>query len=260
MKTIFSVVFICCISTLSLAQSTLKIADEVIDYKIDRIGNAYFYDAKNAITKYETKIQRYTRYADLRSGKVSSIDVSNPLRVLVFYSDQGIVKFLDVNLTEINSLQIRNTYPEGWISLVSSSNNNGIWMYDNLNRRLIKLDEQLNVVFQSGDLYLVLSQKINPTALFEYADELYLADAKNGVFVFDLFGGYKRTMPIFAENILQVESNKIIYQKNNQWLSYQGLKQDTLAADLNEQQKPYLFSKDMFFYLKNKQLFLQLSN
>jgi len=244
-------------SVFAFAQTELKIADEVIDYKVDRIGNVYFYDAKNILTKYETKIQRYTKFADLKSGKISSIDVSNPLRVVVFYADQAIVKFLDVNLTEINSLQIRNTYPDGWVSSIASSNNNGLWMYDNLNRRLLKLDDQLNVIFQSGDLYLVLSKKIIPHAIVEYGDELFLVDKKNGIFVFDLFGGYKKTIPILVDDILQVETNRIFYQKNNYWLLYQSLKTDTLSSNLKELEKPYLFSNQVYFFLKNKQLILQ---
>jgi hypothetical protein len=256
MKKVLFVFFFLCCSMSTFSQSLLKIADNVLNYKVDRIGNVYYYDAQNILTKYETAIKRYTRFADLKSGKISSIDVSNPLRVLVFYADQGVVKFLDVNLTEINSLQIRNTYPDGWIASVSSSNNNGIWMYDNLNRKLIKLDEQLNQVFISGDLFLVLGKKIKPSFLYEYADELFLADAKHGVFVFDLFGGYKRTLPIYSDTILQVESNKIYYQKNNQWLRFQALKIDTLAS-LNDINKPYLLSNDKQFYLINHQLYLQ---
>lgn len=255
MKKLF-ILFFCILCVNSFAQE-IKIADEVVDYKVDRIGNVYYYDAKNILTKYETAISRYTRFADLKSGKISSIDVSNPLRVVVFYADQAVVKFLDVNLTEINSLQIRNTYPDGWISSISSSNNNGLWMYDNLNRRLLKLDDQLNLIFQSGDLFLVLGKKIKPYAVFEYADELFLADTKFGIFVFDLFGGYKKTIPIFTESILQVETNKIYFQKNNQWIVHQQLRTDTLSFDLKGNEKPYLFSAEHYFYLKGKSLFLQ---
>lgn len=255
MKKLF--IFFFCIYCVNVFAQEIKIADEVVDYKVDRIGNVYYYDAKNILTKYETAINRYTRFADLKSGKITSIDVSNPLRVVVFYADQAVVKFLDVNLTEINSLQIRNTYPDGWISSISSSNNNGLWMYDNLNRRLLKLDDQLNLIFQSGDLFLVLGKKIKPYAVFEYADELFLADVKFGVFVFDLFGGYKKTIPIFTENILQVESNKIYFQKNNQWIVHQQLKTDTLSFDLKDHEKPYLFSAEHYFYLKGQSLFLK---
>ncbi len=178
---------------------TTKVAQDVVSFKVDRFGNAYYIDSKNVLNKFEPKINRYTKYADLKSGRISSIDVTNPLRIVVFYEDQSIVKFLDVNLTEISSFQIRTNYSEGWISLVSSSNNNGLWMYDNVNRKLLKLGEQLNTQFSSGDLFLVLSKKINPVQLIEYADELFLIDTTKGTFVFDLFGGYKRTISISDE-------------------------------------------------------------
>ncbi len=238
----------------TFAQTIKKIADEVSFYKVDRIGNVYFVDARNNLTKYEPNIQRYTRFADLRSGKISSIDVSNPLRVIVFYADQAVVKFLDVNLTEINSFQIRNSYPEGWISLVATSNNNGLWMYDNLNRKLLKLGEQLNTLFISSDLYLVLSKKINPTEIIEYADQLYLSDSLYGVFVFDLFGGYKKTLAIYPSKILQIDNDKILFEKNSQWLSYSDFKTDTLNPITNNSKSPIQWDKKTSYYLENNSL------
>lgn len=239
------------------ASETIKIADDVLDYKVDRIGNVYYFDSKNVLTKYENKIKRYTRYADLRSGKITSIDVNNPLRVIVFYADQGIVKFLDVNLTEINSLQIRKTYSEGWINLVASSNNNGIWMYDNVNRKIIKLAEQLNVVYQSSDLYLVLSKKISPSFLIEYGDELFLCDQKQGIFVFDLYGGYKKTLPVYANTITQIENNKLIFEQNKMLLKYESLKLDTLMIDTKKQSNIRFFLDNVVYYLEDQSLFQQ---
>jgi hypothetical protein len=75
--------------------------------------------------------------------------------------------------------------------------------------------------------------------------------------VFDLFGGYKKTIPIFVDDVLQIETNKIFYQKGTNWLLYQSLKTDTLSTNLKEFEKPYLFSNQIYFFLKNKQLILQ---
>lgn len=212
-----------------LAQDEVKIAEDVLSYNADRLGNIYYIDSKNGLNKFEPSIKRYTRYADMRSGKISSIDVTNPLRIVVFYEGQSVAKFLDINLTEINSFDIRSNYSEGWISLVASSNNNGLWMYDNVNRKIIKLGEQFNTQFSSGDLYLVLSKKINPSLLIENSDELFLCDTTIGIFVFDLFGGYKRMLPAASEeyyNIVQpaehtknysiyFHSGSLIYLKKN---------------------------------------------
>lgn len=192
-----------------LAQDEVKIAEDVLSYNADRLGNIYYIDSKNGLNKFEPSIKRYTRYADMRSGKISSIDVTNPLRIVVFYEGQSVAKFLDINLTEINSFDIRSNYSEGWISLVGSSNNNGLWMYDNINRKIIKLGEQFNTQFSSGDLYLILSKKINPSMLIENADELFLCDTTIGIFVFDLFGGYKRMLPATSEEFNTIiQSNK----------------------------------------------------
>lgn len=192
----------------------IKIASDVLSAKVDRLGNVYYVDSKNTLSKFEPKINRTTKYADLKNGKISSIDVTNPLRIVVFYEDQAVVKFLDVNLTEINSFQIRNNYIEGWISLVASSNNNGLWMYDNINRKLIKLGEQLNTQFSTGDLYLVLSKKITPNAIVEFSDELFLCDTSNGIFVFDLFGGYKKNLPYTLENFEQINTQNIQHKNS----------------------------------------------
>lgn len=212
----FRIALICFFSFIYLngySQSdVIKIASDVLSAKVDRLGNVYYIDTKNTLNKYEPKINRITKYADLKNGKITSIDVSNPLRIVVFYEDQASVKFLDINLTEINSFQIRNNYVEGWISLVASSNNNGLWMYDNINRKLLKLGEQLNTQFSTGDLYLILSKKITPNAIVEFSDELFLCDTTNGIFVFDLFGGYKKSIPYTAENFERIVSQNIVHK------------------------------------------------
>ncbi len=212
----FRIALICLFSFIYLngySQSdVIKIASDVLSAKVDRLGNVYYIDTKNTLNKYEPKINRITKYADLKNGKITSIDVSNPLRIVVFYEDQASVKFLDINLTEINSFQIRNNYVEGWISLVASSNNNGLWMYDNINRKLLKLGEQLNTQFSTGDLYLILSKKITPNAIVEFSDELFLCDTTNGIFVFDLFGGYKKSIPYTAENFERIVSQNIVHK------------------------------------------------
>lgn len=188
-------------------EDSVNISSNVVSAKLDRLGNIYFITNNNTLNKYEPTIKRYTKFADLRNGKISSIDVTNPLRIVVFYEDQAVVKFLDINLTEINSVDIRKYYSDGWISLAASSNNNGLWIYDNVNRKLLKLGEQLNTQVSTGDLYLILSKKISPQLMIEYSDELYLCDSTNGIFVFDLFGGYKKTIPYSTLIFNQISSS-----------------------------------------------------
>ncbi len=211
----------------TIAQDQL-IAKDVLFYKVDKLGNVYIVDNQNNFTKYEPQVPRYTKFADLKAGKIHSIDVSNPLRVLVYYADQFIVKFLDVNLTEISSFNLKDSYPDGWIRLACASNNNGLWLYEELNRKLIKVGEQLNTQLQTGDLYLITRKRLNPYYMIEYSDELYLCDQKNGIFVFDLLGGYKRTIPVYASGFISFNKDAVIYDTDKYLLSYARLSTDTL--------------------------------
>ncbi len=258
MKKIVAIILLSITYFYSSAQSDEKlIAKDVSFYKVDEIGNVYYVDKLNTLTKYEANVPRYIKYADVKSGKIHSIDVSNPLRVVVFYADQFIVKFLDVNLTEINSFKIKDVYPEGWIRLVCSSNNNGLWMYDELTRKLIKVGEQLITQFQTGDLYLVTRKKINPNFMLEYGDELFLNDPKIGLMVFDLFGGYKKTIQIQSSSNVQFNKDELFYVNKNHWLKYSNFKTDTLQDLKNSINQPtkgnngYYFIKDSNLYFKS---------
>lgn len=216
MKNTITIILFSIIFSSGYGQSEEKlIAKDVVFYEVDEIGNVYFVDKLNTLTKYESNVPRYIKYADVKSGRIHSIDVSNPLRIVVFYADQFSVKFLDVNLTEINSFKIKDVYSDGWIRLVCSSNNNGLWMYDELSRKLIKVGEQLITQFQTGDLYLVTRKNINPDFMIEYGDELFLNDPKLGLMVFDLFGGYKKTIQLQSSPIAPTKKELHYYIKDS---------------------------------------------
>ncbi len=259
MKKIVAIILLSITYFYSSAQSDEQlIAKDVSFYKVDEIGNVYYVDKLNTLTKYEANVPRYIKYADVKSGKIHSIDVSNPLRVVVFYADQFIVKFLDVNLTEINSFKIKDVYPEGWIRLVCSSNNNGLWMYDELTRKLIKVGEQLITQFQTGDLYLVTRKKINPNFMLEYGDELFLNDPKIGLMVFDLFGGYKKTIQIQSSSNVQFNKDELFYVNKNHWLKYSNFKTDTLL-EINSQLEMPVLNNSGYYYLKAGDLYYKLN-
>lgn len=257
MKKIITIILLSFSYIACVAQSEdLLIAKDISFYKVDDIGNVYYVDKLNTLNKYEANVPRYIKYADLKSGKIHSIDVSNPLRVVVFYADQFVVKFLDVNLTEINSFKIKDVYPDGWIRLVCSSNNNGIWMYDELSRKLIKVGEQLITQFQTGDLYLVTRKKINPNFIIEHGDELYLNDPKIGLLVFDLFGGYKKTIKVQSTSAMQFKKDGIYFSSDNYWMKYSNFKTDTIQSLNDEIQQPSIGVRGQY-YMKGSDLYFK---
>ena len=68
----------------------------------DQLGN--FYIIKNSeLIKNNANNNQTLRYSNNLFGKISSIDASDPFRILVFNKDFNKIVFLDKNLTEITS-------------------------------------------------------------------------------------------------------------------------------------------------------------
>ena len=74
-------------------------------------------------------------------GSIDQVDVSNPLRPLLFYKDQGLIIVLDNTLSQqknpisLNELGLYQT------SCIANSNfDNGIWLYDVDVNEIIKID------------------------------------------------------------------------------------------------------------------------
>jgi len=71
-------------------------------FSTDGFGNLYIIQ-NSEIIKISTKDDKKTVYSNFSSGKISSIDPSDPFRILVYYKDFNRILFLDKNLTEIMS-------------------------------------------------------------------------------------------------------------------------------------------------------------
>ena len=70
-------------------------------------------------------------YSNKNLGKISQVDVSNPLRPLLLYRDMGVICVLDNTLSQqeknidLNSLSLYQT------NCIANSNfDNGIWLFD----------------------------------------------------------------------------------------------------------------------------------
>jgi len=63
----------------------------------DHLGQFYMFDDKQ-ITKYDQKGNRVCSYSNNQLGSISHADVSDPLRIMLFYRDFNKLVFLDKNL------------------------------------------------------------------------------------------------------------------------------------------------------------------
>jgi hypothetical protein len=185
--------------------------------EIDNQGNIYFIK-NDQIKKFNIKGELLKIFSNKKLGNISSIDISNPLRILLFYKEQSAILFLDSQLTEQSENLDLNLNNLEQTVLACTSINNSVWLFNKQNCELIRLDKYKKI--NSGNLNNLLSINLNPTCMMEHNNYLYLSDPNIGILVFDIFGNYFKTLPIQSITKFNVVGNSIYYKKENNLFTY----------------------------------------
>jgi hypothetical protein len=142
-------------------------------------------------------------------GKLYTIYVSNPLKLLLFYKDFSTVIILDRFLANQSTLDLKR-FSVLNPSAIGNSYDNNIWVYDEYDNKLKKLDVQGNKLLETADFRTVFSQSFSPQKIISDNSLLYLADTANGVFVFDNYGSFKKKIPVKNWQTIAIANNYII--------------------------------------------------
>lgn len=192
---------------------TMPDCDIIIETKafdVDPFGNMYLVNMNNEVFRYTNNFVLSSTLADRKLGSITSIDATNPLRILVFVDDFNKIVWVDNNLSIIKSLDLENTF--GDVSAVGTSNDGGLWLFSPVKNVIYKTDNQGNSMFYSNNLmdFGIIAPKIYQ---IKERDNYVLVSTQNyGLLVFDNFGQF-----IWKEDSLQQSSyfdGKLIYVKD----------------------------------------------
>tara|TARA_B100001248_G_scaffold199046_1_gene153398 strand:+ start:728 stop:1564 length:837 start_codon:yes stop_codon:yes gene_type:complete len=183
--------------------------------EIDQYGYFYIIDQDNLI-KYDSEGHTLYHYSNKLLGNIDQIDISNPLRPLLFYKDQGLIIVLDNTLSQqkepisLNELGLYQT------SCIANSNfDNGIWLYDIDVNEIIKINHLSQVNYRSGNLSVLIPNMEFPILnLKEKNRKLYVV-TRNKIFVMDQFGSLLSVINLSAEKGLIIKEKNIITYDGN---------------------------------------------
>ena len=180
---------------------------------MDKLGNIYACDGIS-IDKYDEQGNLLFTYSALSTGRISFIDVYNPLKILVFSRDFMRLIFLDHKLAAQQGAYILsdlNIFP----THVCTSYDNGFWVYDETVKQLFRYDAQHNLTNKSQNITYFTEKDINPSFIKESeAGYVLINDIENGILIFDRFGTYLKTIPIFTDYFF-IMNQQILYVEND---------------------------------------------
>jgi hypothetical protein len=175
----------------SSLQLMKTIGDDIADFTVDNLGNVFLINKQNQLKKLNPNFDSIGVFNDVRKyGKLYSIDATNPLKLLLYYKDFGTVVVLDRLLSTRTQIDLRqqNIFQA---RAISQSFDNGIWVYDELDAKLKRLNEKGTIIDRSNDFRQIFDVLPSPTSITDQDRLVYLYDPEKGLYVFDYFGNLK---------------------------------------------------------------------
>lgn len=179
-------------------------------FTTDEMGNVYALQG-DELEIFDKHGKSWLRNSAKTFGRIHTIDAFYSLKPMVFSPEQGQLAVLDNTLSVQGSVMNlpRQGYPQ--VVLACMSVQNHFWFFDERDLQLLRVDGQLRPTTSTGRLDQLLGLTPAPIAMQEHESRLYLNDPEQGIFVFDLFGTYMRTIPIKGVASMEVRGQRIYH-------------------------------------------------
>ena len=178
-------------------QTALAISGHFKHFELDKLGNLFLLGTNGSqFTEYNKKGDSINHYDNISSyGQITALDVSNPLKLAVYYRDYATIVVLDRFLSPVNTIDLRKAGI--WeAQTIATSYDNQYWVYDKQEARIKKVNGQGKVTFASSDLRQVFDEGLDPVRLLDRDGLLYAYDPGYGWYIFDYYGALKQKIPV----------------------------------------------------------------
>lgn len=128
-------------------------------------------------------------------GGISSFDALNPFKILIFSQAFQKVYYLDHRLAPLSESCSLQSMGFGEVRCACASRYGGFWVYDRWQQRLVRVNEQGQIVAVSETFPSLDLDGVVPEHIREKGDWLYVLDPNSGGYLFDLFGAYITSNP-----------------------------------------------------------------
>jgi hypothetical protein len=205
----------------------------------DELGNIFALTTSGQLKKYNNNLDSMGVFNDVRRyGKLYSISLENPLRTTLYFKDYKTVLVLDRLMQVVNKIDLRKA-GIFQVKAIAQSYDNLLWVFDEQESKLKKINEEGQLVFTTADLRLVFSEAILPGVLFDLGGFVYLYDEQKGLFVFDYYGALKNRIALLNWKEVHTVGKQIVGIKNGQLMIYTPGSIDTKAYELPKEFSGY---------------------
>lgn len=228
--------------------------------KVDDLGNVFLLHRDNSVEVFTIRGQHFT-HNEKSLGTITNIDVSNPMRILLHYSEANMVMFVDNTLTEMGRVQLQNFGIYGQNILVANSKMGGFWVFDPIQQSINRFD--IDGKKYAGNQLNGLNKNLQPSFIYEKNAKVYMSLKNGQLVVFDINGTlsakYGGKPSISCE--FQVEDESVYWLQNDTLYTFNTISHSEKKLPLpnpifKNNSKPKVFVVDNKCYVLVKQKLL----
>lgn len=220
MRIVFLFLFVCYQSTtLAQSYSVTKLKETPLKAETfvgaDNFQNLY-YTARN--TLYKKSAKEVIEYAALNLGEITSVDLINPLKLIVFYQESNTVVVLDNTLAEIRRINFSAIENFRNVSQATNAGDRRLWIFNMDIQRLELFDYNQNKVITEFPPTLLPALEL--TSNFNVC----WVKTQNSIDSYTVYGSLISTYPIneqlhgireYRGHIFAISEEKLYYKEKN---------------------------------------------
>lgn len=237
----------------SAAQDQLKVKEikkECKSITTDRLGNLYLINDYR-LTMYNKAGDSLREFNSRKFGNITYVDATDPYQILVFFQDYNLIVFLDNFLSQNGDPIDLQELGYDQISFACQSREKGVWIFDPLRQKLIKLNNDFQVTHESLNLAQWFGKNIQPNFMVEFNNQLFISQENDGFFVFDHFGTFLKRIQLKDAQKPQIMEGKINFLKQGVFCQYNLNSFETICDTLDNNSVSDIRIEQGRTYIKN---------
>lgn len=235
----------------SLFNFLQKIEYPISSFAVDNLGELYIINTDNQLKKYNERgdsvgvFNQVTKY-----GRLTYVEAQNPWKVILFYQNFSTIVLLDKYLNVLGNINLRNKNIFR-VKAVTTSYDNNIWLFDEQDNKLKKIDDSGNLLSESVDFRLLFDSVPTPQKILDRDGFVYLYDSQKGIYVFDYYGSFKSKLTFLNWTNFSVIGKTIYgFDKENLY------KYTAPLPDINKYKLPAALQNNNFIQLSNHKIYI----
>ena len=195
---------------------SLLVADEITAFSQDRTGNIFLTFKGGAITKFSPSMDSLISFSPEKLGDITLLEAWHGFQIFAFYAEFQEFVLLDRFLTRDTRYRLSQS-SSNYVDMCAISSDQNLWIFEENQLRLIKLNLNIRVIDIEVPLEFVLDANEHKiTFLREYQNLVFLIDEYSGIYILDNLGNYLRKIDAPGIKNCSFKGEHLFYLQNNE--------------------------------------------